>query len=127
MCYAALPTIKHEDWLKDTQHLLAGQRLVIETKISGIPKPSISWTYNEQPVLQSNHVSVETKNGTSTLTLSEVTLAESGSFKVKATNEVGSAEAEFKVDVKGMIQMKWYLKYELLMWIDFMISKFEWH
>ena len=104
-----MPSISHEDWLKDTQHLLAGQRLVIEAKISGIPKPTVSWSYGDQPVMQNERVTIETRNGTTILTLNNVTLTESGSYKVKATNEVGNAEVEFKVEVKGE-----YLKISLI-------------
>ena len=96
-----MPTIEHADSLKDTIQLKGGQKLVIETKISGIPKPSASWTYNDQPLETGNNVYVETTGSTSKVTVNDITAATGGKYQIKAENVVGADTTDFTVVVKG--------------------------
>ena len=100
--FSVAPAIAYEDKLKSTQNLKGGQKLVINAKISGIPGPSAKWSHNDQPLEPSNHVAIETNSTYSKVTIIDAVAENSGVYKIIAENEVGTAEAEFTVDVKGM-------------------------
>ena len=80
--------------------------------ISGSPKPTVTWQIKDKDVVQTGAGSVSTQNGAvffsastqngdTTLTVVGVSCKDSGSYKVKAVNKVGEAEAEFTVVVLG--------------------------
>jgi hypothetical protein len=100
--FAVAPAITYEDKLKSTQNLKGGQKLVINANISGIPTPTAKWSHNDQPLEPSNHVTIETNSTYSKLTITEAVAENSGTYKMLAENEVGSADAEFTIDVKGV-------------------------
>ena len=95
------PAIEYSDKLREQQTLRGGQKLVIETAITGIPTATASWTVNDQPLEPSHNISIETSAGGSKLTLSDVVAQNSGMYKLTAENTVGSATAEFDVIIKG--------------------------
>ena len=81
--------------------LRGGQKLVVETTITGIPTATASWSMNDQPLEPSHHVAIETSAMGSKLTLTDVKAECTGVYKLTAENTVGSATAEFDIVVKG--------------------------
>ena len=97
----APPTIVYDDKLKSPQSLRGGQKLVIETKIGGIPTPTTGWTFQEQPLTSSPQLLIETTPTSSKLTIIDAKAKQSGVYQLKAENDVGSAVADFTLTIKG--------------------------
>lgn len=95
------PAIAYDDKLTEVQKLKGGQKLILDTKISGIPAPSVTWNHDDQQLEASNQVSIDSSSTHSKLVISDVSAQHAGKYKIIAQNEVGFAEAEFFVEVKG--------------------------
>lgn len=96
------PTLKFADHLYEPQTLKAGEKLVLDGVITGVPTPTTTWTFNNAPLQAADHVFVEIKDTSTKVTFVDVTLSESGTYKVQAENTVGMAEQEFSITVKGI-------------------------
>jgi len=81
--------------------LKGGQKLSIDTKFSGIPKPTAKWFHNDQPLEPTNTISIETNSTFSKLAITDVTAKNSGKYKITAENSEGADSAEFTVKIKG--------------------------
>ena len=68
--------------------------------MAGIPAPTASWTFNDEPLPAD--VTTESANSHTTLTFNQAKIEQTGKYVLQATNAVGSASAEFNVVVKGM-------------------------
>jgi len=99
------PTIDYDDKFKSAQQLNAGASLVIPVKVTGIPKPAVDWSLNDQQLTASLTVIIETsaETGQLTLTLKSLTGRSTGKVTVTATNAAGKASAEFQITVKGKL------------------------
>ena len=95
------PSITYEDKLKQDQTIKGGQKLVLDTAIIGVPTPATSWTFNGEPLVTNGNTFLESSSTYSRVTLMEAVVTQSGVYKIVAENEVGSAEAQFNVLVKG--------------------------
>ena len=98
------PRISYDDKLKEEQSLKAGQTLILSVNTSGVPIPSISWYLNDAELTVGNGTSIETTDTYSTLTIKGTTAANSGPYKVTATNIVDSVSADFTVVIKGQLK-----------------------
>ena len=98
------PKISYDDKLKEEQSLKAGQTLILSVNTSGVPIPSISWYLNDAELTVGNGTSIETTDTYSTLTIKGTTAANSGPYKVTATNVVDSVSADFTVIIKGQLK-----------------------
>ena len=78
-----------------------GEKVVIDTRIAGVPQPTAAWTYKDSPLETAGDIFVETNTVTSKVTLVDVKRSQEGNYKLKIENCVGSAEAEFNLVVKG--------------------------
>ncbi|CAF1542730.1 unnamed protein product, partial [Rotaria sp. Silwood1] len=77
------------------QSCVIGKDTQISWKFSGIEKPQVTWFFNGQPLLTNDHFQVtETYDGTSTLSIRQVELADQGVYIARAINAVGEAEAQ---------------------------------
>ena len=101
MLNSAVPTILHDDKFKLPQSLRAGQKLVVDAKVSGIPSPNASWSLNGQPLTASALLAVEASSSLAKLTFTNSSVEQSGTYVLKAENLVGTAQAEFTIVVKG--------------------------
>ena len=100
ICLSAIPTISYNDKLRDVMTMKGGQQLTIEATITGIPAPSVTWTFNDQPVPAD--VSTESVNSHTTLTIKQAKLEHTGKYVLSASNVVGSASADFNIVIQGM-------------------------
>lgn len=87
----------------------ADSTLIIPVNVSGSPKPKVTWYKNNEELTSANGRTIETKEGSSRLTIKGVSGQTSGIFVVKAENSAGSATAEFTVVVKGRAHGSQYL------------------
>nr|XP_015815441.2 contactin-4 [Nothobranchius furzeri] len=89
--------VEHLHWtqtLKDA-YMAIGANLQWECKAAGKPRPTYRWLKNSQPLTAMGRVHVEAGR----LTISKITLSDSGMYQCVAENEYGSvyASAELKV------------------------------
>ena len=99
--FAVSPAISYDDKLTEVQKLKGGQKLTIDTKISGVPTPTVTWSHDGQPLQPDEQVSIDTSSTQSKLVISDISAQRSGKYKIVAENEVGFADAEFVFEVKG--------------------------
>ena len=99
----AHPQIKHEDSLKETQVLRVGQKVGLNTEISGIPAPEVSWSVDGQPLLSNGNIFIEGTISTSNVVVAQAERRHAGVYTLSLENLVGKATAEFTVVVKGNI------------------------
>ena len=95
------PVITYDKKYSATIVSKVGSKLKIPVNVTGNPKPTVAWFYGEESLETLTDFSVETKNGSSTLTGSGLSAKHSGTYKVKAENKVGIDEATFDVTIKG--------------------------
>ena len=93
--------IEYEDTLKTPQNLKRGNTLIIMVNIFGHPVPKVTWFHNDKELDLQADINIEGDGTFSRLTIKRVTSANAGTYRVQATNDVGSATAEFSVVVKG--------------------------
>ena len=98
---AVLPAITYAEKLKEPINVKAGQKMIIETNVTGHPTPTVVWTFNEQPVDLVKGIAVENKGTSYKLHSSAAITSHAGTYKLKAENKAGEATAEFIVVVKG--------------------------
>ena len=95
------PAIEYADDLKETIQVKGGKKVIIDTKISGVPKPSVEWTFDDVAMVPTDNIFIETNTTSSRVTILEASTKETGRFNLTLTNIVGSATAGFNVVVKG--------------------------
>ena len=84
------------------QEVKAGSTLILSINFQGTPIPRITWYKGgirlyEKP----GHISIETGDNHTTLTITGIELEEAGAYKVSVENDVGSTDTHFDVIVKG--------------------------
>lgn len=81
--------------------LNSGSTLKIPVKVSGLPKPSVTWSKDEKPVRSQGRLTLDIGDKATTLTLKKVTREDDGLYSVLAENEAGQATAKFDIEVIG--------------------------
>ncbi|CAF4701000.1 unnamed protein product, partial [Rotaria sp. Silwood2] len=77
------------------QSCIFGQDTQISWKFSGIEKPQVAWSFNNQPLPINDRFQVtETVDGTWTLLIRQAELTDQGVYTARAINSVGDAEAK---------------------------------
>ena len=75
--------------------------LIINVNMSGEPTPSVNWMLNGRQLDRAPGVSIETGSDHSNLTVKGTTAGHAGKYTITAQNEVGTATADFQVQVIG--------------------------
>lgn len=80
----------------------AGQNVAFDVNVEGEPNPKIEWFLNGTPLSSLGKTKIDNSNDHNTkLATKEATRADSGKYKIVATNENGKDEAEVTVNVLG--------------------------
>lgn len=82
------------------QRLAVGDKWTVEARFSGFPRPEVTWTKNNKKVVD-KRISVETKENTSTITISSLARDDTATYTVTATNEAGSSLIECHLRIIG--------------------------
>ena len=93
----------------------SGTTLRIPVGVSGIPKPTVSWTKDDETLKPQGRLSLDATSTGSTLLVKKVTREDDGMYAILAENEAGETKAAFDVEVtgreffsvKGRSQKKW--------------------
>ncbi|XP_015180266.1 PREDICTED: muscle M-line assembly protein unc-89 isoform X4 [Polistes dominula] len=74
-------------------------------KISGIPKPDVSWYFNDQPILKDNEkYKIKRDCDACCLYVKDCTYDDTGIYKCKAVNRAGEAECSATLNVVDKIE-----------------------
>ncbi|CAF2867976.1 unnamed protein product, partial [Rotaria sp. Silwood2] len=93
------PKVENSKRVND-QSCVIGQDTQISWKFSGIEKPRVTWFFNSQPLPTNDRFQVaESDDGTSTLSIRQVELADQGVYTARATNAIGEAEAKTTLNI----------------------------
>ncbi|KAK6747288.1 hypothetical protein RB195_000476 [Necator americanus] len=94
-----LPPKINRDMFNDIR-IKAGQSINFDVNVEGEPTPKIEWFLNGQPIQSLGKTKIDNSNDNNTkLDTKDAARADSGKYKIVATNENGRDEAEVTVNV----------------------------
>ncbi|KAJ1363943.1 Twitchin [Parelaphostrongylus tenuis] len=94
-----LPPKIHRDMFNDIR-IKAGQSINFDVNVDGEPTPKIEWFLNGTPIQSLGKTKIDNSNDNNTkLDTKDAARADSGKYKIVATNENGRDEAEVNVNV----------------------------
>lgn len=86
--------------------LMDGEELILPCNVIGHPTPKVQWFRNEQPLEDSQGVSISQEtNGRCVLTISEVFPEDAGEYTCLAINKIGEASSTVSVFIEGTIAL----------------------
>ena len=87
--------------MQDIVTVRAGSKMVVEAIVAGKPAPFCKWKQGSEDILTSDRLSVVKTLTTCTLSIKNVTRADSGYYSLSATNSTSSINQILKVVVMG--------------------------
>lgn len=96
------PTIVVDESLI-SQRLRTSAQWKIDAKISGFPKPEVSWYKNGEKITSSTKYSITYEENTSIITINAVERSDSGKYVVEAKNNAGVASVDLNLNVIGKL------------------------
>lgn len=94
------PTISIDDSLL-SQRLRTSAQWKIDAKISGFPKPDVTWYKNGEKITTTNKYSITYEESTSIITINSLERSDTGKYVVEAKNNAGVASVELNLNVLG--------------------------
>jgi hypothetical protein len=91
--------------------IIQGSNGNLTVECEGVPKPKLTWYFNDTEIKPNQKTRVDTKGSTSTLTINKADMPDVGIYKVVADNGKERIETQANVDVCGMF-------------FDFFLSRF---
>lgn len=86
--------------LKDVV-LRVGQPVKFDVGVQGEPTPTIVWTFKDKELKTENNVTIDTIPNSTTIMLAKTKRAQSGTYKITATNIHGKDEATVEIKIVG--------------------------
>jgi hypothetical protein len=77
-----------------------GDRIIVSCKVTGNPKPEVTWYKNKQPLQKSKDFSMDFNGETAKLTINDAYVEDTGDYSCQIWNEVGQQESSFKILIK---------------------------
>uniref|UniRef100_A0A8B9NAS4 Titin n=1 Tax=Accipiter nisus TaxID=211598 RepID=A0A8B9NAS4_9AVES len=81
----------------NTYSVQAGEDLKVEVPFIGRPKPTITWTKNEQPLKQTTRLHIQDTSTSTILHIKESNKEDFGKYTVTATNTAGTATEHLSI------------------------------
>lgn len=79
----------------------AGSKIELPAEVTGKPEPRVKWTKADLVLKPDDRVSIDTKPGHSTVTISKTKRDDSSTYIIEATNSSGRATATVEVNILG--------------------------
>lgn len=95
------PTIVVDETLL-SQRLRTSAQWKIDAKITGFPKPEVSWYKNGVKMTSSSKLSITYEEDTSIITITSLERSDSGKYVVEAKNNAGVTSVELNLNVIGI-------------------------
>jgi len=93
--------LKFNNQLNDLD-IIQGSNGTFTVECEGVPKPKLTWYFNDNEIKPNQKTRVDTKGPTSTLTINKADMPDVGVYKVVADNGKEKIETKANVDVCGM-------------------------
>ena len=94
--------LKFNNQLNDLD-IIQGSNGVFTVECEGVPKPKLTWFFNDNEIKSNQKTRVDTKGNTSTLTINKADMPDIGIYKVVADNGKERIESQANVDVCGKL------------------------
>ena len=85
---------RKDDFVADCRIGLDWKRICMirfECQVTAEPEPSLTWFYNDQPLTSGPRIQLTFDKTTTTLTILQAVLQDTGDYTCKATNSLGEA------------------------------------
>lgn len=86
----------------------AGTKIELPATINGKPEPRITWNKADSLLRVDKRINIESKPGHSTVTITDSTRSDSGTYIIEAVNISGRATAVVEVNILGMLPLNHY-------------------
>ena len=83
--------------------ILQGANGTLSVECEGVPKPKLTWYFNDTEIKSTQKTRIDTKGSTSTLTINKADMPDIGVYKVVADNGKERIETQANVDVCGKL------------------------
>jgi hypothetical protein len=93
--------LKFNNQLNDLD-IIQGSNGTFTVECEGVPKPKLTWYFNDNEIKPNQKTRVDTKGPASTLTINKADMPDVGVYKVVADNGKEKIETKAHVDVCGM-------------------------
>ena len=86
-----------------------GQPVKLTCVVVGIPRPTVRWILDGEPILETSttYVTEYHKDGTCVLSIKETLPEDEGEYTLEATNDFGIARTTAELTVIGMFRLVW--------------------
>lgn len=88
------PQVKLDKKYESQIVLIAGRMTIFEVPFSGWPVPTVSWTFNGQPLVTDKRVHEETISGISCIHVKNSKRSDTGKYSVEIINDLGTVAAD---------------------------------
>ena len=79
--------------------LIQGSNGTLTVECEGVPKPKLTWFFNDNEIKSNQKTRIDTKGSTSTLTINKADMPDIGIYKVIADNGKDKIETQANIDV----------------------------
>lgn len=95
------PTLKLNKKYEDVIVIKTGQSTVFEVPFHGYPKPEVKWMHNDEELVSTKRVEIETISGLTCVRLKNAERSDMGKYTVSVTNPVCDVSADITLEVIG--------------------------
>ena len=81
--------------------VLVGDPVTIRANITGIPAPTVTWTFNDQDVRKDKDIIIEETGEQHKMTIPKAAVRQRGTYTIKAVNAGGQEERRITLIVLG--------------------------
>ena len=93
--------LEYDSSLKEPQSLKVNSTLILLVNVLGTPTPKVTWYYDDEQIYPSKDQVIEGDGTFSRLTVKNVNAKDAGSYRVEASNTIGTDLADFDIIIKG--------------------------
>ncbi len=83
--------------------IIQGSNGILSIECEGVPKPKLTWYFNDNEIKSNQKTRVDTKGSISTLTINKADMPDIGIYKIIADNGKERIESQANIDVCGML------------------------
>ena len=81
--------------------ILAGEDITLPVHFEGSPPPSVTWTVDNEDLIESDRITFQERKGFSQLTIKEALISDAGTYKLQLRNKAGEEKTSCRVIVHG--------------------------
>ena len=82
-----------------------GDNITMSVHTGRLPAPAIAWFKDEEPIVSNSHLEIIDEPETCKLVVTNVTPADSGTYKCVATSIIGTITKKFLLNIEGKLRL----------------------